>query len=130
MGLTSVRLFLIVISYVFSYIFFARYFGNVYAYFFPEAISSSIVPSTIGAWMVGIPLSTIFLLTLLIHASGKKHAWAWIIIPLLPAILFQIAFDILHLYVPLLLGVFAWWLGTVANKALWKLAPGFMARLQ
>ena len=123
------RIALVILSYVFAYLFVARPFGNLYTSFFPESISSSFVPSAIGAWIVGLPLAIIFLITFLIHASGKKQAWWWTIIPLLPAVLFELALDILHLYIPIALGLIAWGLGIMANKILHKLVPGFMAKI-
>ena len=129
MTLTGTRIALVILSYVLAYLFFARYFGNVYAVFFPESISSSFVPSGVGAWLVGVPLAVIFLLTLLVRASGKEKVWWWVLVSLLPTILFEIAFDILHLYVPVVLGAIAWGLGYLGNKALWRLVPGVMEKI-
>lgn len=117
------------LAYLLAYVFLARYFGSVYASYFPESISSSFVPSAIGAWVIGLPLAVIFTLVFLMHAVGGQRVWLWTIVALVPAILFEILFDILHLYIPIILGLIAWGLGSLAHKALIKLNPSFMAKI-
>ncbi len=51
-------------------------------------------------------------------------------IALISAFLFEVLIDPLHIYVPIILGDVAWGLGVLANKALWKIAPGLMTKLR
>lgn len=129
MNFIIVRFLLVVFSYAVA-ILTAAYFGQFYDYLTPESSGGSFIGTPDAwNWLIGYPLGLIFLLTFLMHAQGRKHVWWWNVIALVPAIAFEILFDPLHIYFPIVLGVVAWWLGTMANKALWKLAPGFMAKL-
>ena len=124
-----VRLLIVVFSYATS-VLTAVYFGRVYDYLTPGSSGGSFIGTPDAwNWLVGYPLGTIFLLTLLMHTQGSKHVWWWNIITLTPMILFELLLDPLHIYLPVILGVVAWKLGNMANKALWKLAPGVMAKI-
>ncbi|PIR83996.1 hypothetical protein COU18_01140 [Candidatus Kaiserbacteria bacterium CG10_big_fil_rev_8_21_14_0_10_51_14] len=119
---------IVLVAYVLTY-FLAQYLGALYALLFPEAVSTSFGSAAMVEWTVGLPITLVFLVTFLIHTLNGKHVWWWNIIALLPVILFEVVLDPLHLYVPLVIGALAWWLGKMANKGLWKLAPAFMARM-
>ena len=129
MFIILVRILLVVFSYM-AMIFVAPYFGLMYEYFFPNAVGGTWIgaPSA-WLWLIGYPLGLIFLLTFLMHFQGRRHVWWWNIIALAPAILFEVVLDPFHIYFPIILGVIAWRLGTLANKALWKRAPGVMAKI-
>ena len=97
----------LVLTYVFGF-----YFGGGYAYFIPiiEAGFFSI-PKTSSQYIIGLLLSYTFFLTLLFTAFGGKHKYWWIAILLIPAAVFEIYFDLAHLYFPILLGLAGWLLG-------------------
>ena len=124
-----VKLFLIALSYVIA-VFAAVYFGLLYKYLFPYATGGGFIgaPGT-WEWIIGFPLAIVFTLTLLIHIHGGKRVWWWNIIALIPAILFEVTIDPFHIYFPIILGLIAWRLGTLAHKTLTKLAPAFVAKI-
>ena len=129
MKLSIVRIALVVTSYALSY-FLAWYFGLVYSYLFPRSLGGgSIISVTAMEWIVGFPLSVIFTLTFLLIALDQKYKWWWIVISLLPVILLEIVYDPLHVYFPVIFGLAAWGLGTIAHKTLQKLAPSFMEKI-
>lgn len=130
MNTMAIKLLLVVLAYILA-IFVGVYFGVFYNYLFPSASGGSFIgdPDTLN-WLIGYPLAVLFLLTFLMYAQGRKHVWWWVGVAAAPAILFEILLDPLHVYIPMILGLIASWLGTLANKALLKLAPKFMAKLQ
>lgn len=71
----------------------------------------------------------IFFISLLLTSIGARMKYWWIGVALIPAALFEILIDPLHIYIPVILGLIACGLGTMVNKALWKLAPRFMAKI-
>lgn len=78
-----------------------------------------------GTWVdlgtvVGFPLAYIFFLTLLFTAFGDRHKHWWIGILLIPALWFELYFDLSHLYVPITLGLVGWLLGFGISKLLPK----------
>jgi hypothetical protein len=68
-----------------------------------------------------------FVVTVLYAICGEKYWWAGIV--LLPVVVIEIIIDPLHIYIPIIFGLIGWLLGTLTNKALWKLTPGFMSRI-
>src|SRR3989344_5455454 len=129
MNVIVVRL-LLVVSSCLATIWTATYFGIFYKYLFPYISGGSFIGSQDACnWIIGYPLGLVFLLTFLMHVQGEKNVWWWIGVALIPAVLFEVLFDPLHLYVPIALGLLGWGLGYLANKTLWKLAPGMMAKL-
>lgn len=104
--------------------FFAIYFGNVYVHFFPQATGGSIgdigISASAGMELIGLPLVYAFFLTLLFTAFGGVKKYWWIGIFLIPAILFEVAFDFSHVYFPILLGLGGWTLGWGISKILPK----------
>ena len=81
---------------------------------------------SIVMWMLSL---YIFFIVFLLIGFGSNHKLWWIGIALIPAILFEVLIDPLHIYFPIVLGLIAWGLGYLANKALWKLVPGVMAKI-
>ena len=81
---------------------------------------------SILAWL---PLTYIFFNILLFVNFEAKYKYIWIGISLLPALLFEVVVDPFHVYIPIVVGLIAWWLGTMANKALWKFVPSFMTKI-
>jgi len=73
--------------------------------------------------LVWIAFLYIFFITMFLTVLGGRHQYWWIGIFLVPAILFELTIDPLHIFFPIILGLIAWGLGTMANKTLQKLAP-------
>lgn len=59
----------------------------------------------------GLPLAYIFFLTLLFTAFGGIKKYWWIGIALIPAVLFEVAFDLRHLYFLIAIGLVGWLVG-------------------
>ncbi len=69
-----------------------------------------------GGWvnlssLIGLPLAYIFFFTLLFTAFGGAKKYWWIGIALIPAVLFEVYFDLQHLYFPIAIGLVAWLVG-------------------
>ncbi len=69
-----------------------------------------------GGWvnlspLIGLPLAYIFSLTLLFTAFGGAKKYWWIGVALIPAVFFEVYFDLQHLYFPIAIGLVAWLVG-------------------
>lgn len=108
----------------------AGFFGAAYGIVFPKSLGGgSLISVAATEWIRGISLGLIFLVTFGLSLSNGRNIWWWIGIAAAPAIIFEILLDPLHIYVPIILGLIAWQLGAMTNKALWKLVPGFMGKI-
>ncbi len=88
-------------------------FGEMYMTFIPHVNEGFFsFPTSAAAYIIGWPLAYIFSLTLFFTALGDAKKYWWIGIGLIPAALFEIAFDSRHLYFPILLGLVGWLLGS------------------
>ena len=99
--------------------FFANQVGNLYVYFFPQGASEGSLfstPKSAENFLLGIPLSYIFFLTLLFTAFGGSKKYWWIGVLLIPAVIFQVYFDLSHIYFPIALGLIGWLLGFLIQK--------------
>ena len=129
MTLTVTRAGFVILSYVLAY-YLSWYFGTLYISIFSDIIGGTgFFPGDVARSLVGMPAALIVLVVSCITTVGGKHKYWWIGVALIPAILFELLIDPLHIYFPIILGVIAWGLGTLANKALHKLAPGIMAKI-
>lgn len=129
MKISTVRLITIIVAYVLAY-YVGIFFGMGYGLIFPKSLGGgSLIPLDATQWFRGIPLSLIFFVVFSLNFLGGRNKWWWVSVALVPAILFEVLIDPLHLYVPIILGVIAWWLGTMANKGLQKIVPGFMSKI-
>lgn len=97
---------ILIIAVVISY-FVSPFVGEFYDSIFPSITGSFINWTPI----VGLPLAYIFFLTLLFTAFGGAKKYWWIGIGLIPAVLFEVAFDLQHLYFPVAIGLVAWLVG-------------------
>ncbi|TSC84862.1 MAG: hypothetical protein G01um101413_246 [Parcubacteria group bacterium Gr01-1014_13] len=89
----------------------AELVGKFYFYLFPQVGSFISIPANAGKFIVGIFLAYIFFLTLLFTAFGGAKKYWWIAITLIPAALFEVYFDLQHIYFPMAIGLVAWLLG-------------------
>lgn len=107
-------LFVVVVS---AFIF-AGLFGKAYSLFFNLAggFSGFIAPDFFGNFLDGISRSYIFFLTLLFTMFGGEKKY-WVIgVLLIPAVVFEVYFDLSHIYFPIMLGVIGWLLGLAIRK--------------
>jgi len=108
---TVVRnLVILVISFALSYIT-GVYFGRLYSQLFPTVGGVLSVSQRVGNFLIGLPLSYIFFLTVLLTALGGNKKYVWLGILLIPAAAFELYFDLDHIYFPLLLGLAGWSIG-------------------
>ena len=68
--------------------------------------------------LAGFPLSYIFFLTLLFTAFGGDKKYWWMGILLIPAVIFELYFDLSHIYFPIILGLTGWLIGFLFAKIL------------
>ena len=67
-------------------------------------------------YIIGLPLSFVLFLTFLFTAFGGTKKYWWIGILLIPAFVFELYFDLTHIYFPILLGLGGWVLGFLVSK--------------
>lgn len=129
MNALTARLVLTVVSYALAY-YLASFFGIAYGAIFPEFLGGgSFIPTSAVQWLAGLPLAAVFFVVFFQLIVGKRNVWLWVIIASVPAFLFELVIDPWHIYFPIILGLIAWGLGTMAHKTLSKLAPSFMAKI-
>lgn len=94
--------------------------GKFYADFLnlPTGFGSFIAPSYTYNFFDGFPLVYIFFLILLFTAFGGNKKYWWIGILLIPAVIFEVYFDLAHIYFPIALGILGWLLGWAVSKLL------------
>ena len=84
----------------------AVYFANWYKKIFSDYGSYMDV-----RYVIGFPLAYVFFLTLLLIAFGSSKKYLWLGILLIPAVAFELYFDLAHIYFPLALGLIGWVIG-------------------
>ncbi len=104
--------------------FLSLYFGNFYIYFFPQTTAWGVgdvgISDSTGKELIGLPLCYTFFLFLLFTAFGGTKKYWWIGIAIIPAAIFEIYFDLSHIYFPILLGLAGLALGLGISKILRK----------
>ena len=107
------QIILISVAIILSY-FTSDYFGNFYSFLFGSG-SSWIGSESSWDFIIGLPLSLIFFLTLIsyIWVFKSKSSTLWLISPLL---LWEGTVDIRHIYIPILLVIVAFGLATLFKK--------------
>ncbi|MDP3784697.1 MAG: hypothetical protein Q8R12_01310 [bacterium] len=100
--------------------FFANQVGSLYAYFFPQQGGGGgglfAISDAFAVGLMGIPLSYIFFLALFFTAFGGSKKYWWMGILLIPAVVFEVYFDLEHIYFPIILGLAGWLLGFLVSK--------------
>lgn len=86
--------------------------GKTYTYFLPQRGGGILTfPKNTTDFMIGLPLSYIFFLTLLFTAFGTKNKYWWIGILLIPAAIAEVYLDREHIYIPIALALLGWVIG-------------------
>lgn len=129
MKITILKIFFVVFAYVIS-IFTAIWWSMIYKLF----SASSLGGGFIGApgsweWIAGYPIGVVFILTFLLHAHDGKNKWYWNTLALIPVIVFEIGFDLPHIYIPVVISVIAWGLGVLVHKILSTLTLSFVKKI-
>jgi len=102
----------IILTYFFGFI-----FGKIYMLFISAGRGGIFsIPSNVSQYIIGWPLTYIFLIFLLFTAFGGQNKYWWIGISLIPAALFEIYFDMAHIYFPLIIGLAGWAIGWLILK--------------
>jgi len=87
-------------------------FGRLYMTLIPNVNEGFFsFPSQAAEYIIGWPLSCIFFLLFLFTAFGGTKKYWWIGVALIPAILFEVTFDLQHIYFPVAIGLVGWLLG-------------------
>ena len=101
---------LLILSLALSY-FLAIFFGRFYSSFFPIVGGFFSVSQRVADFLIGLLLAHVFFLTLLFTAYGGMKKYWWIGIGLIPAVAFELYFDLAHIYFPIAIGIAGWLLG-------------------
>ncbi|MBI5457029.1 hypothetical protein HY969_04810 [Candidatus Kaiserbacteria bacterium] len=125
MNVTAIRAGIILLSYILAY-YLSWHVGALYFSVFPGLLGGGFFPDDAARSFIGIPIALVVFVAFCITFLGGKHKYWWIGISLIPAILFEIVIDPLHIYFPIILGLIAWGLATIAHKTLKKYAPGLI----
>ena len=129
MSIIYIRGLAIVLAYAIGY-FTAPFFGLLYSALSPELVGGgSNLSNSFTQWLAGLPLAIIFFLSLFQATLSRENNSMWIGISAVPVLLIEFVIDPLHIYFPIILGVIAWILGTIAHKILTQLAPSFMSKI-
>ncbi|OGH91986.1 MAG: hypothetical protein A2534_01095 [Candidatus Magasanikbacteria bacterium RIFOXYD2_FULL_39_9] len=113
--------FLLVLGWLVSSILFAVFFGRLYYYLgFSKGGGLFLSSNFFDDFINGLFPSYIFFLTLLFTAFGGTKKYWWIGIALIPAVLFEVAFDLQHIYFPVAVGLVGWLLGKGVNMLVEK----------
>jgi|SRR3989344_5779107 len=80
------------------------------------SFASFIVPEYWYYFFDGIIFSYTFFLFLLFTAFGGKGKYWWMGIAILPALAFELYFDLPHIYFPIALGIVGWVIGFGVQK--------------
>jgi len=104
---------------IFSTYFFAEYFVKGYYFFYPTSGVGSIASVDFTPLIV-LPLEYIFFVMFLFTAFGDSKKYWWIGFLLIPAIVFELYFDLEHIYIPIAIGLIGWVIGFMIPKILAK----------
>lgn len=108
---------MIVVSYLLGY-FLGPIFAIPYSYLF--STSGTFISASSGLWIVGAPLAVVFLVVMFLYSYGGKKTATWTLVALLPIILFEVRFDYLHIYMPVLYGIAGWICGKIIHTLLFR----------
>lgn len=122
------RIAAILFSYVLAY-FLGSYIGALYAYVIPVSVTGSLSDAAAN-WLIGVPTALVIFAVFFLTSIGGRYKYVWLAVSLIPSIWFYLEFDLLHIYFPIILGLIAWGLGTIAHKTLQKFAPAFMSTIR
>jgi hypothetical protein len=103
-------------------VFFSAQVGNIYEWLPSTNLSGALIgDSTFWGPIVGLPLAIIFFLSLLYTAFGHGKWKKWLYWSLVVPVLFELIFDLSHIYFPILLGLLGYGLGYGVRLVLKKL---------
>src|SRR3989344_5062908 len=98
---------------------FAEYSVKIHKFFYPLS-GSSFVSVLDFTPVVVLPLEYLFFICLVFTAFGDSKKYWWIGILLIPAVAFELYFNLAHFYFPLALALLGWVLGLSISKLMKK----------
>ena len=99
---------------------FAEYSVKIYKFFNPLAGVGSVAVLDFTPVVV-LPLEYLFFICFVFTAFGDSTKYWWIGILLIPAAVFELYFDLEHIYIPVAIGLIGWVIGFVISKIIDKL---------
>lgn len=97
------NIFSVVLVFLLSYLL-SPFTGQVY-----DSVTGSSGGSYINlSPLVGLPISYIFFLLAIFVAFWGRHKYWWIGILIIPAVVFEVYFDFVHIYIPVIVGILGW----------------------
>lgn len=98
----------------------ATFIGTIYGQLFPENFQATWIGGP-GAWemIIGFPLALIFFLSLGLALSEKSQRYLLAVILVVP-VLFELYFDLGHIYIPIILGLVGYSAGWMIRKIVWR----------
>ena len=115
---------LFILVFVFSIIL-SHWFGQMYysSLNITQGISSFIVSESVNYYITGFILALFLFVFLFFTAFGDSTKYWWIGILLIPAIIFELYFDLEHIYIPIVIGLIGWVIGFVISKIIGNIKP-------
>ena len=100
----------------------AYFFGLIFhkVYPIPPGFDSFIAPSSLSRFFDGFVSAYAFFIFILFIIFGDTKKYWWIGFALIPAVLFEVAFDLRHIYFPIAIGLVAYALGRGIELAIKK----------
>src|SRR3989344_2543922 len=112
----SLNILLLILALIISY-YTAPFFGGWYDKISPQYDFSFFnLGKESVLFIVGFPISYVFLITILFSTFGFGRRKVWTGILLTPAVLLWLNADLRHIYIPIILIVIAWVLGLGLRK--------------
>jgi len=105
---------LLITSLVLVYLF-SGYSVKIYKFFYPFSGGAGISVWDLTPIFV-LPLEYIFFISFIFTAFGDLKKYWWIGILLIPAAIFELYFDLAHIYIPIIIGLVGWAIGFILSK--------------
>lgn len=99
-----------------------RWFGQMYysSLNITQGLSGFIVSESVNYYITGFILAFFLFIFLLFASFGDAKKYWWIGVLLIPAVIFELYFDLEHIYVPIIIGLIGWVIGFAVSKIISK----------
>lgn len=116
------NLVLLGIAIIFSYYFSGYLYDPIYSLIYAKSDGGFFAIYVQAAKFLAILIiAFIFSLLLIFTALGDSKKYWWIGVLLIPAVLFELYFDLEHIYIPIVVGLIGWVIGFGISKLTKKL---------
>lgn len=113
---------LLCLAIFFSYLFAGRFYDSIYSFIYGSSAGGLfIVYEKVAEFLTVLVLSSIFFISLIFTAFGDSTKYWWVGILLIPAVAFELYFDLEHIYIPIAIGLIGWIIGFIVSKIVAKL---------